>query len=556
VDATFIGVHEHDVRLPDWGRFDRQDHAHEMQALRLDLERAHPLPQREDGSPDWARLAEEPDLLDAELARANLDVRILELETFHFRDLNPALWTGEAIFGVIALILRPFASYRDRSVSLAARLLRIQPFLGMMAGTLGGPIPSPWIARARRECAAAARLLDQGVIRWQSAQTPAAKRSVGRLSMQLAMDASRAGEAFEQLEESLERWDHDTTERSSIGETAYSHLLRRGHFVDATPSALLPRAERALAEAQERLDEITREVAGTPEELQRRIAADHTDATGYLGGFAHRWQECRELARVHDLVGWPEDWPLRYVPQPAWARAAAGDLYFLHYRAPSPFDRYTVHDYLVAPIEPDDPPAQVERTLSAWNRSQVTLNHVVHHGALGHHVQNWHAATRSRSRIGRIAAVDGASRIAMLLGGSMAEGWACYATDLAEEFGFLTPLERAAEQQSRVRQLARAVLDIRLHCGERGFAESVAFMRDTLGMSEAAATGEVTKASMFPATAIMYWIGTQGIHDLRAAMRTKQGADFSLRAFHDTLLSWGSIPVPLVSKLMLEGHTA
>jgi uncharacterized protein (DUF885 family) len=29
-----------------------------------------------------------------------------------------------------------------------------------------------------------------------------------------------------------------------------------------------------------------------------------------------------------------------------------------------------------------------------------------------------------------------------LVGGAMAEGWACYAVDLMEEIGFLSPLER------------------------------------------------------------------------------------------------------------------
>lgn len=552
MDATFIGVHDHDVRLPAWGRADRQDELHDMQALHRDLDRAHPLPLSVDGRPDWPALARDAQALDAELARANLDVRTLELEAGHFRDRNPALWTGEAIFGAVALMLRDFAPATARADLLEERLGAVGPFLAEAEVLFDADLPSPWVERAQRECAAARRLLTDGLEHWvvhHGIQGPALRA--------VAAEASEAVAAFDRLANELRKVGASPQWNGlAVGAEQYETLLRRGHFVAESPSALLPRAEGALAEAQRRLDEITREVAGTAEELQRRIAADHGDASGYLDGFTRRWEECRELARVHDLVTWPYPWPLRYVPQPDWAREAAGDLYFLHYRAPSPFDRYTVHDYLVAPIQPDDPPAQVERTLSAWNRSQVTLNHVVHHGALGHHVQNWHAATRSRSRIGRIAAVDGASRIAMLLGGSMAEGWACYATDLAEEYGFLTPLERAAEQQSRVRQLARAVLDVRLHCGERGFAESVAFMRDTLGMSEAAATGEVTKASMFPATAIMYWIGTQGIHDLRAAMRTKQGADFSLRAFHDTLLSWGSIPVPLVSKLMLEGHTA
>jgi hypothetical protein len=552
VDATFIGVHEYDTRLPAWGRADRQDELHGMQALRRDLDRVHPLPLVGDDRPDWRTLARDPRALDAELARANLDVRTLELESGHFRDRNPALWTGEAIFGAVALMLRDFAPPTARADLLEERLSAVGPFLAEAEMLFDADLPAPWVERATRECAAAKRLLTDGLDRWML------DYGIHGLALRaLLAEASEAVAAFDWFASELAKsttkvnWDG-----MAIGTEAYATLLRRGHFVSESPSELLPRAERALADAQARLVEITREVAGTPEELQRRLAADHGDAADYLDAFKRRWDECHEFARVHDLVSWPHPWPLRYVPQPEWAREAAGDLYFLHYRAPSPFDRFKIHQYLVAPIEPDASPAQVQRTLSAWNRSQITLNHVVHHGALGHHVQNWHAATRGRSRIGRIAAVDGASRIAMLLGGSMAEGWACYATDLAEEFGFLTPLERAAEQQSRVRQLARAVLDIRLHCGERGFAESVAFMRDTLGMPDAAATAEVTKASMFPGTPVMYWIGTQGIVDLRARMEARQGADFSLRAFHDTLLSWGSIPVPLVSKLMLEGHAA
>ena len=92
------------------------------------------------------------------------------------------------------------------------------------------------------------------------------------------------------------------------------------------------------------------------------------------------------------------------------------------------------------------------------------LNHVVHHGAIGHHVQNHHAY-RGASRIGQVAAVDAASRIAMFSGGSLAEGWACYVCDLMEEIGFLTPLERIAQQHTRVRLAARAVADLSIHAG-------------------------------------------------------------------------------------------
>src|SRR5439155_10986426 len=146
------------------------------------------------------------------------------------------------------------------------------------------------------------------------------------------------------------------------------------------------------------------------------------------------WDACRERAKQHDLVTWP-DYPIRYVPIPDHTRDAAPYLYYLFYRSPAPFDRLPRHDYVVPPTA---------------TTSAIKLNHVVHHGAIGHHVQNYYAyevtsevrsevTSEVRSEVARVAAVDCASRIGMFLGGTMAEGWACYATDLMEEAGFFTP---------------------------------------------------------------------------------------------------------------------
>ena len=134
----------------------------------------------------------------------------------------------------------------------------------------------------------------------------------------------------------------------------------------------------------------------------------------------------------------------------------------------------------------------------------------------------------------------------------MAEGWACYATALMEELGFLTPLERLSGQHSWLRFLARAIVDISLHERSMSFGEAVRFYSDEVGMPEAAATNEATRNSMFPGTGIMYWLGMQGILDLRAELMRRQDATFSLKRFHDDLLEHGSIPVPLVARRMLE----
>jgi len=256
----------------------------------------------------------------------------------------------------------------------------------------------------------------------------------------------------------------------------------------------------------------------------------------------------RAAAEAHHLVSWP-DFPIRFVPRPEWAREAAPDLYFLYYRSPAAFARPPVHDYLVTPVDASLPRAEQERLLRATNDSVIKLNHVIHHGGIGHHVQNWHAF-RAASRVGQVAAVDCASRIAMFCGGTMAEGWACYATDLMAEFGALTPLEHLAELAGRVRMGCRAIADVELHRGRMSLEDVIRLYQDEARMSPPAARSEAVKNSMFPGAALMYLLGTDAIHDLRGKMGSLLGERFSLRRFHDDFLSYGSVPVSLIAEDM------
>ena len=206
-------------------------------------------------------------------------------------------------------------------------------------------------------------------------------------------------------------------------------------------------------------------------------------------------------------------------------------------------------------------PGGLEDFLRANNDAVIRANHVIHHGGLGHHVQNWHAF-RSRSRIGRMAAVDGPARIAMHCGGTMAEGWACYATDLMAELaeagveGGMTRLEAYAERASTVRMCCRAIVDVELHSGRMDLEGAAAFYREQAGMTEGAALGEAVKNSMFPGMALMYRAGTGEIHRLRRELAADLGPAFDLRAFHDRFLSWGSIPVTLAGDLTRAALTA
>lgn len=535
MNATFTGLHTHDHRLPDWSRAARDTEVSELATLHDALFSAAPR-----GSD--ALLAVNIDAVDAELARANIDVRILETQSRFFHDRNPALWTGEAIFSVVALLLRPTQPSEQCTDAIIARLGAIPSFLGAMPTTLTEPVPAIWIDRATREARAFATFLRGPLQLWCDEYHVTAA-----VCQSMTEAAENAAQAFDATADWLDQLPRDVHSGYAIGVEAYEILLQRGHFCAHSAQELLQRVLGELPAAKARFHALATEVAGLPEALGAKLAEDRPTESGYLAAFTSQFDACRSLALAHDQVTWP-DWPLRYVPIPRWAREIAPQLYFLFYRSPAPYEPRPEHLYLVTPIDDTLAPDERERRLKAWNHSTITLNHVVHHGALGHHVQNGHATHRSHSRIGKIAAVDCASRIGMFLGGSMAEGWACYATELADELGFFTPLERAAEQQSRVRMLARAIVDIQLHTGNFTYADAVAYYMHEVGMPEAAAAGEATKNSMFPCTAVMYWLGTQGILDLRNAMRER--TDFSPRQFHDALLSRGSIPVALAARLL------
>jgi len=535
VNATFTGVHMFDDALPDWSPDGLEALDDEMHALTRELSAAHP-------APSTARaFRDDPQLLDADLARSFLETQLVESASGHGVRRNPSLWTGEAIFSVIGLMSRSFASLDERMENAAARLGALPAFLQNAMTTLSDEnVPRPWADRAIREITGADVLLTRGIEAWLTSDV-----HTQGAEARLRIAATEARQAFTTFAEWLRSLPDAPPEALACGPAMYDVLLARGHHSTRARIDLLADARRRFSAERARLDVMARSIAGSWAAAQEALAGDVPDPDDFFGTFRRVWDECHSHITSHDAVTWPH-WPIQYVPIPAWTADAAPYLYYLYYRSPAPLDNYSTYDYVV----PNVPETGAREFLRAWNNSVIRLNHVVHHGGVGHHVQNWHAYHRARTRVGKIAAVDCASRIGMLSGGTMAEGWACYATQLVSELGLLTPLERLAEQHSRVRFLGRAIVDIELHQRTMSFEDAVRLLTDKVGLGAAAAHAEVVKCSMFPCTAIMYWLGSQEIVDLRETLRVKRGAAFSLKAFHDELLGFGSIPVPLVRRIL------
>jgi len=452
VNASFLGVHDYDDRLPDFGENGIAETIDEMKTLRAGLR---------------------GNSIDEQLARSFVTIQIEEYSGDHCHRANPALYTGEAIWGILTSPQRLNAV--PRLLSQARQNVRAAPI--------------EWTKRAIRECRAAITLLER------------------------IPESADAMKAFQEFDGYLNRevLQHPHSEYG-CGSEFFDLLMKEGHRMRESAEEFLRFAE----------EEFRR---------HRNAQAPADQPTVYdLSRHQSCWDECRQLVVSRELLTWP-DFPLIFTRPPDLVRDAAQDLYYLAYRAPAAFHPPLPHRCEVNPCGP----------------ITLKLNHVVHHAGTGHHVQNYYAY-RSVSLIGKIAAVDCASRIAMFCGGTMAEGWACYATDLMEEFGFLNAAELRHQEHTRLRMAARAIVDIKLHSRQMTFAETVEFYRAQIGMNEAAATKEAVRNSMFPGTAMMYLLGTSTIHRLRREI----GSRMTLRHFHDRLLSYGSIPVTMIADLMKE----
>ena len=537
VTATFTGIHGHDHALPDFSPEAMQSARDEMSAMRRKLAEGGygVLHSDELRRRDW-------EAIDGALADSVLEIRLAEDESNHSVRGNPSLAIGEALFSVIALAGSNDASPVIARIESAVSRLRAFPaFLHGARRTLGeGALLAAWRDRAIREC-------DGGVLLLADlAGWPVAAGAPVSLCRELQETATHASAAVEWFRAYLAARPDAPPARYAAGHGMLALLIRRGHWCDVPIERLQHEARAALERETFHLRDALQ--GETWPDVATRLAGTHPDSGDILHAARMCWNECRELSSGE--ATWPDD-ALPYVPTPDWARRAAPYLYYLPYRSPAPYGS-SVGRYDVLLPDPTDAAAQ-EAFSRNWNRSAIKLNHVAHHGGLGHHVQNWHAA-RSPSRIGRVAAVDAASRIAMFCGGTMAEGWACYATEIMESLGFLTPDERIAEQHTRVRLMTRAVVDLELHSGRMTFDQAVQFHVSAAQATPSAAHGEVTKCSMFPGTAMMYWLGLRDLWRLRSAEEAARGSAFSAKSFHDELLAFGSIPVPLAARLMAHSR--
>jgi len=208
--------------------------------------------------------------------------------------------------------------------------------------------------------------------------------------------------------------------------------------------------------------------------------------------------------------------------------------------SPGPLEKTLKTFYAVSPIPENWTKAQTDSFLREYNNRGIA-DITVHEAMPGHYVQLWH----SNKCPSMIRAVLGS--------GSFVEGWAVYAENVMAEEGFYDadPLYRLAQLKVYLRAISNAILDQAIHCDGMSREDAMRLMTETAFQEEREAAGKWDRARMSATQLSTYFVGRQEHDGLRAGAEKQPG--FSLKAYHDRVLSYGSAPARYVSALMFGG---
>ncbi len=128
------------------------------------------------------------------------------------------------------------------------------------------------------------------------------------------------------------------------------------------------------------------------------------------------------------------------------------------------------------------------------------------------------------------------------------EGWALYCERLGVEMGmYETPYDRFGMLSYQAWRAARLVVDTGVHTMGWTREQALAYLAENTALSEHEIGTEVDRYIAWPGQALAYYLGQMTIQTCRRKAEGALGPRFDIRAFHDTVLQMGSVPMPVLT---------
>lgn len=478
-------------------------------------------------------------------ATERLDWRtgIIEARTAVQRDEHVRVWArapywyAESLGSALTtLISRDFAPIEQRAETLRQRLEQVAGYLSSARQNLAAAeVPPLWVETGITSADGLHALVSGGLLAF-------AEGLPAPLARDLQREIQTAAAAVAEFAHYLRDLGGRAGGNWACGPDYFDFLLSEYHLLDLDHQALDEFGSESVEADRRRLVEFAAQVdpGSSWQEQIARIKDDHPQPDAFIETYElelHRARDHTERARLATL---PDGEVCRMGWVPEFLRAS---LPIAVMSTTAPFEAGLDSEWLITPSDPRAPErARLEQMRdNCYVFAESIAGHEIYPG---HHLQKVHHKLGTRDATIR----------RYFSSPQFVEGWGLYVEDLFQETGFF---DNSAVTLFKLRNAlwrsVRVVVDVGLHTAGLSFEEAVALLREDASLDTHMAEGEVRRYTRHdnPTYPSSYLLGCTAIHQLRSKWQAHRGQEFSYLEFHDTLMSYGSLPVKLIADQML-----
>ena len=471
-------------------------------------------------------------LLSYRLLDLLLKRELFNLDEWRTLETNPMKQVG--FLNVSGYVRRDYAPLFDRIKIAIDVLNQVPEFLEILRTTLHPNIGRPVLEMSIESYRGMARFYRVDL---SKIKIDCSDKEIIRLFDQARETAADAVIKFVDFLQSM--LDDDTPRDFAIGSNLYSGMLSSGEGITIPLAELSTLGQANLEQNLEQLAVASESVfpGKSIKETVSEIGRRHPSAERLIPETQDMLDSIRKSLVDLDLISVPSSDRCQVVETPTFMRYA-----FAAMDSPGSLEKQATESfYYVTPVEDDWSQSQCEEWLSNFNYDtlRVISIHEVYPGHFVHHLHNRYG--------GELPLVN-----RVVTSYAFTEGWAHYTEQMMLETKY-----GDNEKSLLVTQLLEALVrncrylcSIRMHTQGMTVDEATRFFMDNAYMEELPARREALRGTFDPGY-LNYTLGKLMILKLRSDYRKEHGSSYTLKRFHDELLSHGAPALPFLRDVML-----
>jgi len=528
--AAGNGLHAHDDRLDD---FSAASITAEIAALKRDAARLRAF--------DAARLTPD-ERVDRRILLGVIDGWLLEQETLANWRRNPMLYASALADGVHNLMTMASDPAPVRMRRIIAKLGQVPALVGAARANIANP-PRLFAERGGAMMRGARDMLGRDLdLAFASEPNTALRDSLRRA----------ADMALPHIDGYVRYLERDVIPKASgdfaIGAANLSRRYLAEELIDTPLATMVAIGERELTRSQAEFRAAAAKLAPgrDPLAVWQEVRRDHPKMGGVVAATKAIVDSLSAFVAARGIATLPAN--ERVIVEPA----QPFDLGFASMHASPPLEKTPVRSiYYITDAQPGLSPPEQEAWLERYNYASLS-NTSAHEAMPGH----WLHSTYMRRTPGKVRRIwIGLNPFPQPSSGQ--DGWAHYAEQMVLDEGYRNgnPKLRLAQVSDALTRICRMLAGIKLHTKQWTLADAQRCFEKEAYVASPAARREAERGTYDP-TYGGYFLGKRGILKLRADYQTRLGAKFSLREFHERIMTDGIAPIWAHRQLLLPGDTS